>query len=570
MVKNSDYWKSRMQALENTQYEKSLEYYEDLKEQFRQALNGMQMDIELWYRRLAENNDISYAAAKRLLKSKEQEEFKWTVEQYIQAGEENAVDQRWMKQLENASARHHISYLEAMKLQAQQYAEVLYTQFEGGITDYLTKNFAEQFYHTAFEISKGVGIGFNLARLDTKAIDTAIRKPWAMDDKNFSDRIWENKDKLVRNLHTELSQCIIRGTDSGKAISSLAKKMNVSKSQAGNLIMTEMAAISATAQKKCFEELGVEEYEFDATLDGKTCEVCGRMDHKVFRMTDYQVGVTAPPIHPRCRCDTSPYFDDWEEFGIHVQRAARDPETGKTVYVDGNLNYEEWYADNIKLYTVFDDSDFMGYPKAFSDESGKVSVKAYKINGYENIYSQTHTKYAQDTILMVNAAKKEIEGMNNLNEIVIAKNLPGIAAYDHINNRLYVNEKLSDAKYIDENLSKKYFVAENAMDILTHEMNHKKHWDFVAAKALTSGEKDGTVKKILETKLHRYVQERVYEQPNYISQYVSRDAENGFLYDHSLNELIAEVLLLSEKGIKKDQFLLKLVGDIFYDDAHVR
>lgn len=342
MVKNSDYWKSRMQALENTQYEKSLEYYEDLKEQFRQALNGMQMDIELWYRRLAENNDISYAAAKRLLKSKELEEFKWTVEQYIQAGEENAVDQRWMKQLENASARHHISYLEAMKLQAQQYAEVLYTQFEGGITDYLTKNFAEQFYHTAFEISKGVGIGFNLARLDTKAIDTAIRKPWAMDDKNFSDRIWENKDKLVRNLHTELSQCIIRGTDSGKAISSLAKKMNVSKSQAGNLIMTEMAAISATAQKKCFEELGVEEYEFDATLDGKTCEVCGRMDHKVFRMSDYQVGVTAPPIHPRCRCDTSPYFDDWEEFGIHVQRAARDPETGKTVYVDGSLSYEGW------------------------------------------------------------------------------------------------------------------------------------------------------------------------------------------------------------------------------------
>lgn len=342
MARNSDYWKSRMQALENTQYEKSLEYYEDLKEQFRQALNGMQMDIELWYRRLAENNDISYAAAKRLLKSKELEEFQWTVEQYIQAGEENAVDQRWMKQLENASARHHISYLEAMKLQTQQYAEVLYTQFEGGITDYLTKNFAEQFYHTAFEISKGVGIGFNLARLDTKAIDTAIRKPWAMDGKNFSDRIWENKDKLVRNLHTELSQCIIRGTDPGKAINSLAKKMNVSKSQAGNLIMTEMAAISAAAQKKCFEELNVEEYEFDATLDGKTCEVCGRMDHKVFRMTDYQVGVTAPPIHPRCRCDTSPYFDDWEEFGIHVQRAARDPETGKTVYVDGSLSYEEW------------------------------------------------------------------------------------------------------------------------------------------------------------------------------------------------------------------------------------
>ena len=86
----------------------------------------------------------------------------------------------------------------------------------------------------------------------------------------------------------------------------------------------------------------MERYQFDATLDGKTCDICGGMDQMDFKMSEYEVGVTAPPIHPRCRCCTVPFFDDWEEFGIRDERAARDSETGKTVYVDGRLNYEDW------------------------------------------------------------------------------------------------------------------------------------------------------------------------------------------------------------------------------------
>lgn len=341
-AKNKDYWKKRMEALEDENYRRSMAYYKDVQEQFRQASNSMQMDIERWYRRLAENNDISYASAKKFLKSSELEEFKWSVEQYIKAGRENAVDQRWMKELENASARFHISYLEAMKLQAQQHAELLSAEFEGGMTDFLHKSYEEQFYRTAFEVSKGVGTGFNLARLDDRRIDMLLKRPWAQDGRTFSDRIWSNKEKLVTNLHTELSQCIIRGESPRSAIARLVKKMDVSRAQAGNVIMTESAAISSAAQQECYKNLGVEQYQFDATLDGITCEVCQGMDQKVFKMSEYEVGVTANPIHPRCRCCTTPYFDDWEEFGISPERAARDPETGKTVYVPADIKYGEW------------------------------------------------------------------------------------------------------------------------------------------------------------------------------------------------------------------------------------
>ncbi len=346
-MKSKEYWAGRMQALEDENYQRSMDYYKDVQEQFRQASNSLQMDIEHWYRRLVENNDISYASAKRFLKSSELKEFKWEVDQYIKAGHENAIDQRWMKELENASARYHISYLEAMKLQIRQHAELLSTELEGGVTDFLQKGYAEQFYRTAYEFSKGSGTGFNLARLDERRIDALMKHPWAQDGKNFSDRIWTNKEKLISNLHTELAQCIIRGESPRAAISRLAKKMDVSKAQAGNLIMTESAAIASAAQEECYRELGVEQYQFDATLDGATCEICQGMDHKVFKMSEYEVGVTVPPIHPRCRCCTTPYYDDWEEFGISPERAARDPETGKTVYVDGSLKYEDWKEQNL-------------------------------------------------------------------------------------------------------------------------------------------------------------------------------------------------------------------------------
>lgn len=328
-----------MASLEDDQYQRSAAYYKDVQRQYIRATNSIQMDIMRWYQRLADNNDISYAGAKKLLKKNELEEFRWTVEDYIKAGEENAVDQRWMKELENASARHHISYLEAMKIQMQQHAELLSTEFEGGMTDYLRKSYGEQYYHTAYEIAKGTGMGSNLVQLDNRKMDVIIRHPWAQDGANFSDRIWTNKDKLVRNLHTELTQNIIRGASPQKAIDSLSKTMEVSRNQAGRLIMTESAAISSVAQKDCLKELGVERYEILATLDGQTSEICRDMDGKVFDMKDYKVGVTAPPFHPNCRSTTVPYFDD--EFTEGEQRAARDGD-GETYYVPADLKYKDW------------------------------------------------------------------------------------------------------------------------------------------------------------------------------------------------------------------------------------
>jgi len=334
-----------MKSLEDRNYTKIAQYCEDMQNQFRMAQNSLQMDIEHWYQRLADNNEISYAAAKRLLKAGELEEFHWAVEEYIKHGKENALNQQWMKQLENASARVHINYLQAMKLQLGQHAELLYQKYHNGVTDFLTNIYSDNFYHTAYEIAKGSGVAGNLAELDTRRINLVLTTPWAQDGRNFSDRIWQNKDKLVRELHMELAQCIIRGENPDKAAARLADSMDVKVRQARTLIYTESAAIAMTAQRDCFQELDVEEYEVVETLDSITCSFCQDMDGKHFPLSDYQVGITAPPFHPNCRGCTCPYFKD--EFTAAEKRSARNKE-GEIYYVPSDMNYKEWKQSFVK------------------------------------------------------------------------------------------------------------------------------------------------------------------------------------------------------------------------------
>ena len=305
--------------------------------EYERAISRLNKDIEVWYNRIAKNNDVSLAEAKKMLNDKELKEFRWTLDEYIKYGKENGIDKNWNKELENASARVHIERLEAMKLQVRGEIEKLYNARESGFESYLKNLYKDQYNRTAFQIAKGTGVGTNIYSLNDKLVNTVIKKPWAPDGKNFSDRIWEDKDKLINTLHTEMTQAFIRGDSLEKLADKIAEKMKVSKANASRLVYTESAAYSSRARLKSYQDLGIEKYEIVATLDNRTSDICQDMDGKVFDLKDYEVGVTANPFHVRCRTTTAPYFDDMEG-----ERAARNETTGETEYVPADMKYSEW------------------------------------------------------------------------------------------------------------------------------------------------------------------------------------------------------------------------------------
>ena len=339
-MKNSEYWKLRFEQLEQAQNGQGAAAFAEIEKQYKEAQKQIEGQIARWYQRFADNNGITLAQARQYLKGAALKEFQWDVQDYIKYGQDNALMGGWMKELENASAKYHISKLEALKIQTQHSLEVMFSKQMGTVTGAMGDIFESGYYHTAYELQKGFNIGWDIAGLDQSQIEKVLSKPWAVDGKNFSERIWTNKEKLISELHGELTQNIMLGADPQKAIDSLAKKMNTSKQNAGRLIMTEEAYFSSAAQRDCFNELDVEQYEIVATLDSHTSDICRSLDGKHFPMKDFQAGVTAPPFHVYCRSTTVPYFD--EDFGDIGERAARDEETDKTYYIPDDMNYEEW------------------------------------------------------------------------------------------------------------------------------------------------------------------------------------------------------------------------------------
>ena len=115
----------------------------------------------------------------------------------------------------------------------------------------------------------------------------------------------------------------------------LAEQFEVEKFHATTLIHTETAHIQAKADFAAYEELGAKEYKYLATLDYATCSVCQPLDGMVFKLSEAREGVNYPVMHPRCRCTTTINTD-------YVNRRARNPLTGKSELVRGDMNYREW------------------------------------------------------------------------------------------------------------------------------------------------------------------------------------------------------------------------------------
>ena len=342
-MKKTNYWQERFTEEEERVNKDARAYAKRIEQQYDVALRNIEKDINDWYVRIAKNNNVSLLEAKRMLSAKELAEFKWSVKEYIKAGESNAISPIWLKELENASARVHISRLEALKIQMQNEVEGIYGVRDKEMQNYLVRTYGETYYHTAFEIQKGNGVRWSLNRLDTNKVNAIIHKPWAADSKNFSDRIWEDKTKLINTLHTGLTQNFIRGEAPDKLISSITKEFNIKKSVAARLVMTESAAYSSQAREKSFKALNLSKYEIVATLDSKTSEICQEMDGKVFDMKDYQVGVTAPPFHVWCRTTTAPWFP--ENYDAERIGGGTD---GKTYKVPGDMKYKDWKEKYVK------------------------------------------------------------------------------------------------------------------------------------------------------------------------------------------------------------------------------
>lgn len=303
---------------------------------YQDAERTVQADLERWYSRFATNNNVSLYEARKMLTTGQLKEFRWTVDQYIEAAQRANLSPEWLKKLENASARFHISRLESIQLQIQQQIELLYGNQTDNIDSLLKDIVSNGYTRTAFEIQRGVGFGWDITALDQKRLEVLLSKPWTGDKKTFRDRCWEQKAGLVSGVQTTLTQGLLRGDSVHKLTESIRGRFGVSRYQAGRLVRTETTYFNAQASRETYKDIGVEQVEILETLDRHTCDLCGGLDGTIIPLSQYEPGVTVPPFHPNCRGTTCPHIDDKDG-----ERIARNAE-GEIYNVPASMTYKTW------------------------------------------------------------------------------------------------------------------------------------------------------------------------------------------------------------------------------------
>lgn len=167
----------------------------------------------------------------------------------------------------------------------------------------LGKKFTEQFLSVYEAIAIPGQSAFT--QIDTQIAQQMINQIWCADGKTWSQRIWDNTNRLREALNEQLISCLVTGKKPSELKKILQEEFNVSYYRADSLVRTEMSHIQTQAAQKRYTDYGIQEVEVWADEDERRCEVCGRLHQK-----RYPIGATMPiPAHPNCRCTIIPVVE---------------------------------------------------------------------------------------------------------------------------------------------------------------------------------------------------------------------------------------------------------------------
>ena len=236
----------------------------------------------------------------------------------------------------------------------------------------------------ANSVAELLGFGKNFYFENSDIIKNFVGVKWC-DGKNFSQRIWENTDKLARYLTTDLAQGFARGESYEKLTTQIGKRfIDVAKRDIYRLVYTEGTYIMAESSAKPFEN-DFESYRLSTVGDGKVCPICTSVAENVFRFADREPGVNFPPMHPMCRCTFEIVVDDWNKWLDDYEKKHSD--SGKQLM--NRLNSDKSSdiilnesKQNKKLtFQTFDNGDEVNNFFYYDDEKRGLLAKKNSIYG---------------------------------------------------------------------------------------------------------------------------------------------------------------------------------------------
>lgn len=162
----------------------------------------------------------------------------------------------------------------------------------------------------ASRMDKTLGLTFNA--ISANKMKQILMSDWS--GANWSERLWKDREKVGKKLTDVLQKGIPQGVSLQKMSRELRDLTGESFNNAFRLIRTETSHIDGQVTlegyKQAGKELGLEYYEYDAFLDTRTSSICRELNGNRFKVSEAEVGVNYPPMHPNCRSTTQLVLDN--------------------------------------------------------------------------------------------------------------------------------------------------------------------------------------------------------------------------------------------------------------------
>lgn len=321
------------------------------------AEKEIQQEVEKLYQKFSDQQKVSLAEARQLIRDADFRKIDWEEmiqeslelreqirngkgslpEEVIQAMEEQ--HRKLEARMAAYTKRGEISYLELRRVEIDRKLLKLYDTQQRDIYDFLASEYDDGYYRQVFNTQQRIGFGKDFVKPNAAAVDKAILNQYQR--RNYSQTLYAHCEHFSKDLKENLVTGLIRGENLERMAGRIQKRMGVARSAARRLVRTETAYVYEQATKDAYVECGIEEYEYLATLDNRTSEVCQKLDGKHYKVKDAMPGKNYPPMHPNCRSTTVCYFPFEKEKKKQSIRLAKD-DSGKYYEVPADMTYRQW------------------------------------------------------------------------------------------------------------------------------------------------------------------------------------------------------------------------------------
>ncbi|MDY0256243.1 minor capsid protein [Gudongella oleilytica] len=332
MSNSKIYWYKRALVRENEAYLRGAALSAKTFTEYEKAAKAIRKEISDFYSRYAGKYGLPYEQAVRLLNKREAQEWKASLAEYVRKIAQETdprVKALLTAQLDALSYNSSITRLEALIGQIDMILNDLFTKGVAQMKAEFGDNFTESYYHKVYDLQCRAGFLNEFAKINAGMIEGVVSYPWS--GAMFSDRLWQNKQALLFHLREITTQGLIQGKSVVTMSKEMSARMGQSYKNAERLIRTETNHIHNEAEIAAYKAAGVKEYEFVATLDSRTSEICASLDGKHFPLSEARPGTNFPPMHPNCRSATVEYDPDdemdWYNSGKKMPK---------------NMTYSEW------------------------------------------------------------------------------------------------------------------------------------------------------------------------------------------------------------------------------------